>query len=147
MMNQTMNAAMTTFLATMNSCYEANEAEISNLKVKLEEAYGTIEILRTENERLKLKKRKDYGVRSFEDHNGKRWYVLTDVTANMGYCQGCTTPVIKNKVKFGMVRKFTYRELYSKIDCPPGPGVKCIDEQGKAELEAIGKSKAGRPRK
>ena len=142
----------TQFVNAMNSftaLFEGSEAEINRLKDELERKEiilhnANVRLVELENEikEMKRDKRKDYGVRSFEDYNGKRWYVLTDLTASMGFSRvGNSGPRAAKRVHLGTVRKFTYRELLGKIECPPGVGVRCVDEKGRQEMLAVSKRK------
>ena len=137
-----MNTQFTDAMNSFTALFEGNEAEINRLKGELERKDVRLVELENEIKELKRDKRKDYGVRSFEDYNGKRWYVLTDLTVEMGFSRVSNSgPRAAKRVHLGTVRKFTYRELLGKIECPPGVGVRCVDEKGRQEMLAVSKRK------
>ena len=142
-----MNTQFTDAMNSFTALFEGNEAEINRLKGELERKDVRLVELENEIKELKRDKRKDYGVRSFEDYNGKRWYVLTDLTVSMGFSRvGNSGPRAAKRVHLGTVRKFTYRELLGKIECPPGVGVRCVDEKGRQEMLSVSKRKYTRRR-
>lgn len=115
----------------MRDDYERKLAEKDEEISKKDEANA---LLMARIERLEQKNRTDYGVRSFEDHNGKRWYLLSDLAVSAGFKSNALVYVVKNRVKYGSVRMFTYREMVGKVECPPRGGVKCVDEKGREEF-------------
>lgn len=122
----TMNYEMV--IENLNSVFEGNNAEIQRLRAE-------VESLREENRILRQKKqRANYGVRSFEDRNGKTWYVVTDMVLNAGFKSRNMDAALSKRVFYGTVKKFSYRELADKIEKAPKTGVKCIDEEGRIEF-------------
>ena len=146
-----MNQMMSEFLASYND----KDEEIRKLKAELDDVKARLAERNVEFERISIelqnatkpKERPDYGVRSFECF-GKRWYVATDLLASHGYKVGVSAPssrsIMANKVKVGMVRKFTYAEMCDKIENASHVGVYCVDERGAREICEKAGRKAGR---
>lgn len=136
-----MNQMMSEFLASYND----KDEEIGKLKAELAEVKARLAERDIEFERISIelqnatkpKERPDYGIRTFECF-GKRWYVATDLLASCGYKLGIngagSRNVMANKVKVGMVRKFTYAEMCDKIENASHVGVYCVDEKGAREI-------------
>lgn len=136
-----MNQMMSEFLASYND----KDEEIGKLKAELAEVKARLAEKDIEFERISIelqnatkpKERPDYGIRTFECF-GKRWYVATDLLASCGYKIGVngqgSRNAMANKVKVGMVRKFTYAEMCDKIENASHVGVYCVDERGAREI-------------
>lgn len=131
--------------------YNGKDEEINRLKAELDDVKAKLAERNIEFERISIelqnatkpKERQDYGIRTFECF-GKRWYVATDLLASCGYKIGANGPssrnVMANKVKVGMVRKFTYAEMCDKIENASHVGVYCVDERGAREIcEKVGR--------
>lgn len=121
--------------------FEAKETEVEQLRAEVERLKGLeVKLVEVTHEldiaRKKLgRKRKNFGIRSFVDHNGKEWYPITDITAVKGYKDvGSSSRALVKCVKYGSVRKFSYRELYEKIEDAPPTGVRCVDKEGMEEM-------------
>lgn len=127
------------------SSYNGKDKEINRLKAELDDVKARLAEKDIEIERISVelqnakrpKERPDYGIRTFECF-GKRWYVATDLLSSYGYKVGANGPssrnVMANKVKVGMVRKFTYAEMCDKIKNASHVGVYCVDERGAREI-------------
>lgn len=136
-----MNADIRKAFVDVACLFEAKETEVAQLRAEVERLKGLeVKLVEVTHEldiaKAKLnRKRKDFGIRSFVDHNGKEWYPITDIAAVKGYKDvGNSAGVLVRSIKYGSVRRFSYRELYEKIEDAPTTGVRCVDKEGMEEM-------------